>query len=123
MRHREYTYLFIVYIPGYGVFAAREFEKGSFLLEYPGELISSEFGEKREDEYERCGKGNFPSSSLNTATRLGGKCKITKSVKLLTRVFIDVETSSSVWSFDSSYSIWTSTLFKGNQRGKHFYAL
>ncbi|XP_070538829.1 uncharacterized protein [Ptychodera flava] len=35
---------------GWGVFASKPFEKGSFLLIYPGELISEEEGEKREEE-------------------------------------------------------------------------
>ena len=36
---------------GKGVFATKMFKKGSFLLEYKGELISQE-GERREEEYD-----------------------------------------------------------------------
>ena len=37
---------------GKGVFATKMFKKGSFLLEYKGELISQEEGERREEEYD-----------------------------------------------------------------------
>ena len=37
---------------GKGVFATKMFQKGSFLLEYKGELISQEEGERREEEYD-----------------------------------------------------------------------
>lgn len=44
---------------GHGVFTTRDFEKGSFLLEYPGELITSEEGEARNEEYKKRKLGSF----------------------------------------------------------------
>lgn len=43
---------------GYGLFTTKQFRKGDFLLEYAGEHISSEEGEKREDDYPES-MGNF----------------------------------------------------------------
>jgi len=36
------------YFSGYGVFTAKAFEKGAFLLNYNGDLIPAREGEKRE---------------------------------------------------------------------------
>lgn len=47
------------YYLGSGVFCDQSFANGDFLLEYRGELISSEEGAKREQRYERENKGNF----------------------------------------------------------------
>lgn len=43
---------------GKGVFATREFQMGDFLLQYKGELISGEEGERREKRYST-DLGNF----------------------------------------------------------------
>ena len=44
---------------GYGVFCVAAFDKGSFLLEYPGPLIDILTAEKREEMYRRDGAGCF----------------------------------------------------------------
>ena len=45
-----HTALFIIL--GYGVFTTIELEKNSFMLEYPGELLTVQQGEERCNEYE-----------------------------------------------------------------------
>ena len=43
--------LLIVSVLGYGVSAVTNFERKSFLLQYPGDVISIEEGRKREEPY------------------------------------------------------------------------
>ena len=42
-----------------GVFATKSFAPGSFLLNYPGDLISEKEAEKREKQYSKQSKGCF----------------------------------------------------------------
>ena len=44
---------------GFGVFTTKSFQKGSFLLEYPGELVSDKEGENRHLDYGRRSLGSF----------------------------------------------------------------
>ena len=44
---------------GWGVFAQKSFEKGDFLLEYRGEVLSEEMAQKREETHKREGKGSY----------------------------------------------------------------
>ena len=47
-----YIYIYIiVYFSGVGVFANKAILKGEFILEYAGELVFHEEGQKREEEY------------------------------------------------------------------------
>ena len=43
--------LLVVSVLGYGVFAVTNFERKSFLLQYPGEVISIEEVRNREESY------------------------------------------------------------------------
>ena len=45
---KNYHPLFSV---GYGLFSKRNIDKGEFLAEYAGEVISDEEADKREDQY------------------------------------------------------------------------
>ena len=55
-RHREI---------GYGVIATKQFEKGSFILHYTGDLITKKESERRERKYSRCSaKTQFPRCYL-----------------------------------------------------------
>ena len=51
--------IIVTTILGWGVFAEKAFLKGSFLLEYRGELISQGNGEEREILYEKEKHGCF----------------------------------------------------------------
>ena len=53
-----FTNIFFLFL-GYGNFANKRFENGSFLLEYPGELNDENEAEQREEKYEEAGKGCF----------------------------------------------------------------
>lgn len=46
-------------IPGYGIFAQRDFEKGDFLLNYVGQLLSNSEALEREKKHGRAGEGCF----------------------------------------------------------------
>ena len=54
----ECTNIFLLSV-GFGVFTTKPFSKGSFLLEYAGDLVSEEEGEKRHEEYGTRGLGSF----------------------------------------------------------------
>jgi len=49
----------VVYHAGYGVVADQEFKKGDFIVEYRGDLITSEEAARREAEYETEDMGCF----------------------------------------------------------------
>lgn len=51
------VYTFIIL--GYGVYATRDFKKSSLLLEYKGEIISSDEADKRQKKYEKKKMGCF----------------------------------------------------------------
>ena len=44
---------------GFGVFAMRSFEPGSFLLHYPGDFITEEEADDREKVYAKDAKGCY----------------------------------------------------------------
>ena len=50
--------LILIYT-GYGVFTCKFFDKGSFLLEYPGDLMSEEDGLVKEEGYAKSKKGCY----------------------------------------------------------------
>ena len=47
------------YYLGHGVFANKNYQPDSFILEYPGELISEKEAELREEKYNELQKGCF----------------------------------------------------------------
>ena len=51
----DYLYIFI----GFGVFATKDFKAGSFLLQYPGDLITESEADAREQQYAKNLKGCF----------------------------------------------------------------
>ena len=53
------TCVIVIVLLGSGVFAEKAFTKGSFLLEYRGELISKQNGEEREEAYKKERRGCF----------------------------------------------------------------
>ena len=54
----EYTFSTFL-LSGYGVFCLKSFSKGSFLLQYNGELIPEEEGERRSIIYEHENQGCY----------------------------------------------------------------
>lgn len=54
-----YAHFFLWFIKGVGVFASKSFESGSFLLQYPGELITEAEADEREKKYTRSSKGCY----------------------------------------------------------------
>jgi len=44
-------YIINIYFKGFGVVATRDYQKGDFLLEYVGEQITQEEGERRQRKY------------------------------------------------------------------------
>ena len=53
-----YNFIIFFYQKGYGVFALKNFPKGSFLCEYIGECLTKKDGYKREVEYENDNEEN-----------------------------------------------------------------
>lgn len=49
----------IIFFLGYGVFTTKDFAKGSFIVEYVGDLISDEEAAIRNTDYELNNSGSF----------------------------------------------------------------
>ena len=49
----------ISYILGHGIFATKSFEKGDFLLQYKGNIVSADVGEQLQEKYENENLGCF----------------------------------------------------------------
>ena len=59
--HYECLYFLTMclYFQGYGIFATKEYQKGSYILEYAGEVVSAKKAEKLEVLYASKSLGNF----------------------------------------------------------------
>jgi len=76
---RNYVYLGRSRIQGLGMFAAKDIEPGTMVIEYIGDIIRSEVAEKREKQYEAAHKGIYmfrlDSDYILDATITGGPAR------------------------------------------------
>lgn len=73
MKLNKYCETKLSNIHGRGVFARRDIKKGTDIIEYQGEIVSKEEGDKRTDEQEK--KGAIYIFSLNKKQDIDGSIK------------------------------------------------